>query len=74
MLHDRNLPLFKMGTTKDSFQTTGKIPVDKDKLNKSVGGTLTTETNLLSMDGEMPSGSRLFCLTAPKWSPQLLSA
>jgi hypothetical protein len=36
---------------KASFQTTEKIPEDKDKLNKIVSGPLNTETSFFSTDG-----------------------
>jgi hypothetical protein len=70
----RFLPLLKIGTTKDFFQTAGKMPVDKDRLNRSVNGALKTETNLLSMDDEMSSDPGRSLHPAPKWPPQLLSA
>jgi hypothetical protein len=55
----------KIGTIKDSFQAPGKMPIDKDRLNRSVSGTLPTETNFLSMNGEMPSILGLFCSSSP---------
>jgi hypothetical protein len=50
----------------ESFQTAGKMSVDKDRLNRSISGTLTTEANFLSMDGEMPSRLGSFCLSSLK--------
>jgi hypothetical protein len=53
-------PFLKIRTTMDFFQTAGKMPVDKDRLNRSVSKSLTTETNFLSMDGKMLSGPSPF--------------
>jgi hypothetical protein len=59
-------PFLKIGTTKEIFKTAGKIPVDKHRLNRSVSGTLATETNFLSMDCEMPSGPEPLCSSSLK--------
>jgi hypothetical protein len=45
---------------KDSLQTAGKTPEDKDKLNSKVSKTFTTETNFSSMDGVRQTGLGLF--------------
>jgi hypothetical protein len=51
---------------KGLFPKAGKMPVNKNRLNRSVSGTLTTETNFLSMGGKTLSDPRPFCSPNPK--------